>query len=181
MCEGTWVFGGVHQDGQLQFCTASCPFWSVYFFMVFYVLVFMIIVSSWIDGVIGNCYPDTFYLFLIPHLLKQPFIYNILAFMLNVTTSNKYKQFIDFSKMILFDIIYTLIVFGWLVLELWNIDQNKANCIIKNKSYPDDPYYYDPISIEFVLYSLIIIHGVFLLLSLLRLIEGIVYFDRKRR
>ena len=83
--------------------------------------------------------------------------------------------------MILFDLIYCVILFGLLFLELWNIYYVRTQCLIKNKSHPDDPYYYDPVSIKFVLYSIIIIHSMFLFLSFLRMIEGIIYFDRKKQ
>lgn len=83
--------------------------------------------------------------------------------------------------MILFDLIYCVIIFGLLFKKLWDIYNDNEQCLIKNKSHDDNPYYYDPISMEFVLYSLIIIHSLFMIFAFLRMIEGIIYFDRKKK
>eukprot|EP01084_Bolivina_argentea_P103089 184675_1 len=179
MCEGTCHFGGVLQDGQRVYCTTSCPFWSLFFLDVFYVLIFMIITSSWIDGVISNCYPDTFYLYFVPHLLKQPFFYNIVAFILNISTKNQYKAMIDFIKMLLFDLIYTVVIFGTVYLDLSNIYHHKMQCIVENKSNPDNPGYYDRLSLRYVLYSIIIMQSLFMCLAFLRGFEGLVYYNKK--
>eukprot|EP01084_Bolivina_argentea_P232704 392152_1 len=123
MCESFCMFGGGYVDGQRVFCTTSCPFWGFYFIAVFYVLLFMIVTSSWINGVISTCYPDTFYLYFLPHLLKQPFFYNAVAFIANTITRNKHQTIVDFAKMFLFDGGYTMIVVATVFNDLWNIDQ----------------------------------------------------------